>query len=271
MLKRYVLRSKVKLRDVSEEYDVWAAWGSENEKAWETERQWSRARSGAVEPVWDYTNDSPWGTEKGVLRDRRASGMGHRLIVRKGEKPKGTATYDIASPDDYLLHRILRGVPEGAADIAPMQAFPMDSNLDMMGALDFRKGCYIGQELTVRTYHTGIIRKRVLPVVIHSPGDASRAPISQLSFPSNLDIKARVTESSNGAVRKPRHRATGKLLSSVNGVGLALLRLEHLPAVENGNIVLEVETGSAEKQTSELTHWLPDWWPPAPALLEQES
>lgn len=30
--------------------------------------------------------------------------------------------------------------------------------------VDFRKGCYVGQELTVRTYHTGATRKRIVPV-----------------------------------------------------------------------------------------------------------
>ena len=33
MLKRHVLRSKVKLQDVSEEYDVWAAWGDVRTRA----------------------------------------------------------------------------------------------------------------------------------------------------------------------------------------------------------------------------------------------
>lgn len=33
-------------------------------------------------------------------------------------------------------------------------------------AVDFRKGCYVGQELTVRTYHTGVVRKRIFPVEI---------------------------------------------------------------------------------------------------------
>ena len=28
----------------------------------------------------------------------------------------------------------------------------------------FHKGCYIGQELTARTHHTGVIRKRVMPI-----------------------------------------------------------------------------------------------------------
>lgn len=89
MLKRYVLRSKVKLRDVSEEYDVWAAWGSATESETEMEiagRKWSWARSGAVEPDWSGESSWPWGMEERKVRDRRAVGMGKRLLVGKGEK-----------------------------------------------------------------------------------------------------------------------------------------------------------------------------------------
>lgn len=85
ILKRHVLRSKVKIRDVSDEYDVWAAWGSEKETSWETQRKWSVAQSGVVEPVWDHEPSWPWGSEARVLRDRRAVGMGHRLLVKKDE------------------------------------------------------------------------------------------------------------------------------------------------------------------------------------------
>ena len=40
----------------------------------------------------------------------------------------------MGSPEAYTLHRIIHGVPEGQVDIPPMQAFPMESNLDVMGA-----------------------------------------------------------------------------------------------------------------------------------------
>lgn len=94
MLKRYVLRSKVKIRDVSDEYDVWASWGSEKEKSWETQRQWTVAQSGVVEPVWDQHESSwPWGSEPGIVRDRRAVGLGHRLIVKKGERREWTCAW----------------------------------------------------------------------------------------------------------------------------------------------------------------------------------
>lgn len=89
MLKRHVLRSKVKLREVTEEYDVWAAFGStESSSHWDIERRWAYARSGVVEPTWHESEALPWGWERGVLRDRRAVGMGERLLVRKGDRRK---------------------------------------------------------------------------------------------------------------------------------------------------------------------------------------
>jgi len=42
-------------------------------------------------------------------------------------------SHDVGSENDYLLHRIALGVPEGSTDIIPMNAFPMESNIDIMG------------------------------------------------------------------------------------------------------------------------------------------
>lgn len=83
LLKRYVLRSKVKIRDVSEQYDVWAAWGNSLQ---EPQPQWTFAkRSGAVEPKLDPW---PWGRKDESILDRRAVGMGRRFLVRKGDLRK---------------------------------------------------------------------------------------------------------------------------------------------------------------------------------------
>jgi hypothetical protein len=82
MLKRHVLRSKVRVRDASDEYDIWAAWGSNFTTAGNT-RRWSRTQGGAIEPVWDHW---PWGSEGEPLMDRRADGMGSRTVTRKGDR-----------------------------------------------------------------------------------------------------------------------------------------------------------------------------------------
>ncbi|KAG1770059.1 hypothetical protein EDD22DRAFT_117133 [Suillus occidentalis] len=250
LLKRYVLRSKVRIQDVSEEWDVWAAWGSDSEGAQDI-REWNWARSGAVEPVWQ-TSKWPWGTENGTILDRRAPGMGKRMLVRKGETPADASTHDLAGNDAYLLHRIMHGVPEGSVDIQPMHAFPIESNLDVMGGLDFRKGCYVGQELTVRTYHTGEVRKRILPVHISSP--ASLPPYMSIkpSLPSTTD---------NTAVKTPRLRGSSMLLSTIaipaigSNVGLAVVRLEHL----RPDIALVVQ--GKKEQSWKVEPWWADWWP----------
>ncbi|KAI3405587.2 CAF17 [Candida oxycetoniae] len=41
---------------------------------------------------------------------------------------------------------------------------PFECNLDYVNGLSLDKGCYVGQELTIRTYNNGIIRKRIYPV-----------------------------------------------------------------------------------------------------------
>ncbi|KAE9410419.1 Aminomethyltransferase folate-binding domain-containing protein [Gymnopus androsaceus JB14] len=238
LLKRYVLRAKVKIRDASQEYDSWAAWNSTQDTEWETRRNWHFAESGAIEPVWPKASEEwPWGSQEHIIRDRRAVGMGHRLLVRKGDQ---------LPQDAYDLHRILHGVPEGHLDIVPNVAFPMDSNLDVMGAVDFRKGCYVGQELTVRTYHKGVIRKRTMPVLIQSHESRSSEPEDvHETFASDLDIRPSITSGGSG----PRPRGSGKLLSTSHGIGLALLRAEHL-------------NFTSENGTSwSVIPWWPEWWP----------
>ena len=82
MLKRYVLRSKVKVQDVSDQWDVWGAWGAETGPC---DKKWQFSTSGAMEPVWP-PDVWPWGSQDPLsILDRRAYGMGKRLLVRKGD------------------------------------------------------------------------------------------------------------------------------------------------------------------------------------------
>ncbi|KAJ7179929.1 Aminomethyltransferase folate-binding domain-containing protein [Mycena crocata] len=261
LIKRYILRSKVKVRDASDEYDVWGMWGSSAEKE-EPDRHWNWASSsGVAEPVWKNTNEWPWGSADEVIHDRRAPGMGQRMLVRKGDLPPDASSHNIESCDAYTLHRILHGVPEGLTDIPAMQAFPMDSNLDFMGGLDFRKGCYVGQELTVRTYHTGMVRKRIMPVIIHpqhSPPPEVISPSPDIPpLAAGLDIRSVIT-STDQEKPQSRPRGNGKLLSSTNGLGLALMRLEQVEAAEQGRLAFTVEV---ETKTWGVSHWRPVWWP----------
>ena len=56
------------------------------------------------------------------------------LLLTKSCVAVEAATHNTVDAEAYTLHRILHGVPEGIEDIVPMQSFPMESNLDLMGA-----------------------------------------------------------------------------------------------------------------------------------------
>jgi hypothetical protein len=49
-----------------------------------------------------------------------------------GLTASGRDGHNVLGPQDYTLHRVLNGVPEGSQDIVPLHAFPMESNIDLM-------------------------------------------------------------------------------------------------------------------------------------------
>ena len=140
----------------------------------------------AVIAAWDGT------AIEGSYRDPRLAALGTRAFIARAEipaKPGGAAAYH--------AHRRALGVPEGG-DFGSDKLFALDADLDELHAVDFTKGCYVGQELTARMKHRATSRKRLLPVV--SDAAEPGAPI----------------------------RAGGKDVGEVVSGGFALVRLDRL-------------------------------------------
>lgn len=208
-LRKHKLRSKFLLRLIEDgELGVWSRWE-------EGERWTAHSRSPARV-----------GGEGGVgMVDCRAPGMGQRVLIEDGER-EGLLSEGVqeAALAAYTARRYLRGVPEGQAEIPWDDALPMNYNVDIMGGIDFRKGCYVGQELTIRTHHTGVVRRRVLPVALY---DAAGEASERLEYESGSAIGS---PEAGADVRKAdkRKRAVGKFIGSVGNVGLAMCRLEQM-------------------------------------------
>jgi folate-binding protein YgfZ len=108
------------------------------------------------------------------LRETHAVGWDggavHTQIV--GTKAE-SAQWD-AADSSYDAARIARGIVELGPDFGVDQLFPHDIGMDLLGGVDFKKGCYIGQEVVSRMQHRGTARRR--PVIVSGveapPGSA---------------------------------------------------------------------------------------------------
>lgn len=89
------------------------------------------------------------------LPDPRDARAPLRRIAPRGE------TSD-AGP--YHAARIAAGLAELGIDFAPEEVFPADINMDLLGGIDFRKGCFVGQEVASRMKRRGTARRRTLKV-----------------------------------------------------------------------------------------------------------
>ena len=63
-------------------------------------------------------------------------------------------------------------------------SIPLEWALDRLHGVSFSKGCYVGQELTARTHFQGMIRKRVLPVIVAPAGDSTAEHSANVADPA---------------------------------------------------------------------------------------
>jgi len=130
--------------------------------------------------------------------DPRDPGLGRRVI---GPRP---AQADEKAVEAYHAGRIALGIPEGGRDFAWGEAFPHEVLMDMLHGVDFRKGCYVGQEVVSRMQHRGTARTRLVPVT----GGGALPPA--------------------GTEIRIGDKAAGTLGSSAGNRGLAMLRLDRV-------------------------------------------
>ncbi len=72
-----------------------------------------------------------------------------------------SATIKAEPPAAYKDKRISLGVPEGGVEIKPEIDTLADVNLDRLNAVSWRKGCFVGQEVTARMKNRGLVKKRL--------------------------------------------------------------------------------------------------------------
>jgi folate-binding protein YgfZ len=95
----------------------------------------------------------------GSLPDPRHPALGHRGW--------GVAAGDPVTDWDAI--RVAEGVPEYPHDLIPDDTYPLEMGFERLHGVDFRKGCYVGQEVTARMKHKTDLRKGLARVRLAAP------------------------------------------------------------------------------------------------------
>lgn len=144
--------------------------------------------------------------------DPRLPELGARAILpaATAEEALGDTGFELTDLAAYDSLRIGLGIPDGSRDLEVEKALLLENGFDELHGIDWKKGCYVGQELTARTKYRGLVKKRLLPVEIDGPPPPPDTPVMLAG------------------------KEAGVMRTAVDGVGLALLRLEHIETAAPG-------------------------------------
>ncbi|MGE5441797.1 MAG: YgfZ/GcvT domain-containing protein [Bacteroidota bacterium] len=212
----YKLRSRVAIEEVGQATSVWALIGE-----------------GAAAAVGVRRTEPGAATSFGggtVFVDPRSAAAGLRAVLPTARGPAALAASGFEGGDiqDYERLRIGLGLPDGSRDMLVEKSLLLECGFDELNGIDWQKGCYLGQELTARTRYRGLVKRRLLPVSVEGPLPPPGTPIL-------LDGKD-----------------VGEVRSGIDGMALALLRLEALRAIAAG-------TGQIRAGETGLLPRPPDW------------
>ncbi len=143
--------------------------------------------------------------------DPRLPELGLRAILPPERLHSFIAEHGLqqAAPGEYDRLRLTLGVPDGSRDLVVDRSLLLESGFEELHGVSFTKGCFVGQELTARTKHRGLVKKRLLPVRVDGPLPAPGTPVTRGG------------------------RDAGEVRSGLGNLALALLRLDQLAATDD--------------------------------------
>jgi len=154
-LLKYKLRSKVEIKDLSSSYVVGV---TSEEKFKEIQNE-----LGSKEKTILY-RESPF------FLDTRSTKLGARILssLEKLHLSIKKLNLKIVDKSNYLKTAHTEGIPIQGIKNLQDSLFSLESNFEELNAIDFKKGCYVGQENTARMKLKNKVRRKLIPVISKS-------------------------------------------------------------------------------------------------------
>ena len=145
-------------------------------------------------------------TPPGAFGDPRHADMGWRAYTHAPQGDDGS---------DWDAIRVAHCIPESGIELGP-DTFILEAGFEALNGVDFRKGCYVGQEVTARMKHKTELRKGLRRVAITGAADPG-TPITAGGKP----VGTLFTRAGERAIAYLRlDRATGEMLAGTAAVRL---------------------------------------------------
>ncbi|MEO8716595.1 MAG: folate-binding protein [Burkholderiales bacterium] len=146
-LSMFILRTKAKLVDASSEWAQFGVWGD-----------------GAAERLSSRGLSVPQGSMRVAQADSgsvvQVASQRYWAVVPVAQRERVAAIANVTDEGAWALEEIRAGRPQ--VTLATQDLFvPQMVNLERLGAVDFKKGCYPGQEIVARTQYRGVLKRRM--------------------------------------------------------------------------------------------------------------
>ena len=159
----YKLRTKVNLIDVSKKYTNIIISLEKFKEITKTQHVGSSVLSCEEGSTLSCENER-------IYVDPRSKNLGAKIVTKVENTENIIKKLDLKKIDkkNYYEKSFTLGIPQLNLSKLKDKIFGIENNLDELGGIDFKKGCYIGQENTSRIKLRNKLRRRILPVKIIS-------------------------------------------------------------------------------------------------------
>ena len=150
-LNKYKLRSKVEIKDVTKNFVIGLI---------------SLEKFKSIQKSEENNNETLIFRDSPVFIDPREKKLGARILsnLEKLYLTIKKLNLKIVKIDEYLEKAHLLGIPIKGLTSLENKLFGLEANFEKLNAIDFKKGCYIGQENTSRIKLRNKLRRRILPI-----------------------------------------------------------------------------------------------------------
>jgi len=150
-LLKYKLRSKIEIKNISKEYVIGLI---------------TLEKFSDIQKSENKTGDTIEFRDSPLFLDPRNKKLGARILstLEKLHLTIKKLDLKIVKPDTYFAKAHSLGIPINGIENLKDQLFGLEANFEELNAIDFKKGCYIGQENTARMKLKEKLRRRLLPI-----------------------------------------------------------------------------------------------------------